>query len=88
MAFAGGVGVEIELKSRTANELFSESNSRFLIEVSAVAEQSFLKCVDKITFEKIGRTTSSTALIINDAGENTINANLIDLKSIWQRPLS
>ncbi len=88
MAFAGGVGVEIELKSRSANELFSESNSRFLIEVSAVAEQSFLKCVDKITFEKIGRTTSSTALIINDAGENTINANLIDLKSIWQRPLS
>ncbi len=88
MAFAGGVGVEIELKSRSANELFSESNSRFLIEVSAAAEQSFLKCVDKITIEKIGRTTSSTTLIINDAGENTINANLIDLKSIWQRPLS
>jgi phosphoribosylformylglycinamidine synthase len=88
MAFAGGVGVEIELKSRSATELFSESNTRFLIEVAAPAEESLLKCTDQIAVAKVGRTTSGGRLVVKNAGHDAISADLKELKSSWQRPLS
>ena len=88
VAFAGGVGVELQLEKGTVVELFSESNTRFLVEVAVTVEQSFLKCLGKLICTKMGRTSSSDGLLVTNAGQNAIHAKLHDLKSAWQRPLS
>ena len=88
MAFAGGVGVEINLKGGSTSELFSESNTRFLVEVAVSSEESFLKCVDTIVVAKTGQTTSGKSLVIKNAGQIAVDATLVDLKSAWQSPLN
>lgn len=96
MAFAGGFGLDLDLESlaestglkRDAVMLFSESNTRFLIEVSPE------KCVELeavfagLPLTKLGSVTDSGRLRIHRGDEyDTIDSSLDDLKSAWQRPL-
>ncbi len=90
MAFAGDVGIELQLekvptstKMRPDWALFSESNSRFLVEVEGRNAEAFEKVVKGTTFARIGQTISEKRL---EAG-NMISAELQELKERWQAPL-
>ncbi|MFO0998738.1 MAG: hypothetical protein U0936_00225 [Planctomycetaceae bacterium] len=55
MAFAGRVGVQIDLKAGSiAAALFRESNTRFLVEVVASSEAAFNKLLAGVTLEAWG----------------------------------
>jgi phosphoribosylformylglycinamidine synthase len=95
MAFAGGLGAEIALElvppgdgSKHARVLlFSESNTRFLVEVRPSHAAAFENCLDEIRFGRIGRVTDGELLEITDDGARVISADLAVLKEAWQKPL-
>jgi phosphoribosylformylglycinamidine synthase II len=92
MAFAGGVGADVTgwCDGTLADEvlLFSESTTRFLMEVSAEHERALGECLDGIPVERLGQTVKEPRLRIAGAGgEWVVWAALADLKEAWQRPL-
>jgi phosphoribosylformylglycinamidine synthase len=96
MAFAGGYGVELDLRklpSKAAERgdyaLFSESNSRFLMEVSGKAKDDFETLMKGKTCGEIGRVTRTSRLLINGvSGRIRVDASLNDLMASWKRTLS
>jgi phosphoribosylformylglycinamidine synthase len=93
MAFAGGVGADLTDAGRinaVSDEvrLFSESTSRFLVEVRPHQAAAFTKLFASLPLFKIGRTVKESRLRIAGAnGEWVIWAGLDELKEAWQRPL-
>jgi len=94
MAFAGETGADIDLTKipaepgmRDDHILFSESNSRFIIEVADenVAEVSSL--LNDVTYAVIGTTTGKGCLRIESSGTTLVNEDIFDLKKVWQEPL-
>ncbi len=96
MAFSGGLGAQIDLskvpyKSRERRNdwiLFSESNSRFLVEVSENKQKEFEAAGGDIPLAAIGRITKNPECELRGlSGEVCVKARLSDLKEAWQRPL-
>ncbi len=96
MAFAGGLGATIQLKSTPLGEpidrddfiLFSESNSRFLVEVAPENKEEFEEAMRGTSLAAIGQVTDSEILEIYGVGGNRIVAkSLGELKEAWQKPL-
>ena len=96
MAFAGEVGATIHLKSIPLGEpidrddyiLFSESNTRFLVEVAPEKRDEFFEMMDGIKLAAIGQVTDSNILEIYGLdGRRIIAISLHDLKEAWQRPI-
>ena len=94
MAFAGGLGIEADLRGlpksddcRSAHsQLFSESNSRYIIEVEPENYGSFAKLMLNLPFGQIGKVTDNKKLIIkSDKGTELINTDINELKKAWQR---
>jgi phosphoribosylformylglycinamidine synthase len=96
MAFAGGYGMELHLQkvpTRNANRndfvLFSESNSRFLIEVSQEAKDEFEALMKRKVYAEIGKVTKSPRLCIYGLkGEVAVDAAISDLLASWKRTFS
>jgi phosphoribosylformylglycinamidine synthase subunit PurSL len=97
MAFAGGLGMSIDLKnvplgeaiSRDDNILFSESNSRFLVEVTPSNQKVFEQALSGTDFARIGKVTKGTKLEVTSLkGAVILSADIADLKEAWQKPLS
>lgn len=101
MAFAGGLGAFVDLRkvqhSIADNELgdirllFSESNTRFLCEVSANNADAFANCFasNGIPCAEIGEANESGNVEFTSlAGESCINSSIAQLKSAWQSPLA
>ena len=96
MAFAGGLGVEINLasvaKMTEINDpavlLFSESTTRFLIEATPEAAQKLETNFAGLPFAKIGSVTSSGRVHVTTGGKLVINAAGADLKAAWIKPLA
>lgn len=95
MAFAGELGVEIELaavpfdgQKSDAAILFSESNTRFLVEVAPEKEADFMAALDGVCVAKIGSVNAGTKMTVKGvAGGNVVDAELADLKAAWLKPL-
>jgi phosphoribosylformylglycinamidine synthase len=96
MAFAGGLGAAIYLKSVPLGELadrddfilFSESNSRFLVEVAPETKSEFEEAIGTTSHAVIGQVTDSRVLEIYGLDGSRIMAkSLGDLKEAWQRPI-
>jgi len=96
MAFAGGYGLELDLQKvpgkglrRDDFVLFSESNSRFLVEVSAKARDEFERLMKGKAYAEIGRVTKSPRLYISGLGGRVVvDASVRDLLASWKRTLS
>jgi phosphoribosylformylglycinamidine synthase len=96
MAFAGGYGMELHLQKvpiRNANRndfvLFSESNSRFLVEVSQEAKEEFEALMKGKVYAEIGMVTKTPRLCIYGLkGEVTVDAAISDLLASWKRTFS
>jgi phosphoribosylformylglycinamidine synthase II len=96
MAFAGGLGAAISLKDVPLGEpvdrddfiLFSESNSRFLVEVAPEKKSEFEKVMSGTSFAAIGQVTGSDMLEIYGLdGEKIVSTPIAELKEAWQKPL-
>jgi phosphoribosylformylglycinamidine synthase len=92
MAFAGGVGADITgLVTDGFPDhvtLFSESATRFVLEVEADLAGELQECFEGLPLRQIGKTVKEQRLRITGAsGEWIIWASLADLKEAWQKPL-
>ena len=96
MAFAGGLGATVLLKKlpykgkyrREDVLLFSESNSRFIAEVSPEHEKALARIFKGIPFSKVGTVEASPELVVYDLNDRpVINARVDELKEIWKSPL-
>jgi phosphoribosylformylglycinamidine synthase len=96
MALAGGFGAEIALKQlprknieRDDFALFSESNSRLLIEVAAKNQAAFEKLMKGKDFAAIGKVTQKPRLTIKGLkGKVVVDAAIEELDKAWKRTLS
>jgi len=96
MAFASGLGLELDLKlvpgkdlTRSDFVLFSESNSRFLIEVSADDKEEFEKLMFGKGCVQIGIVTKEPKLRIKGLnGKVAVDAPLNRLRHSWKRTLN
>jgi phosphoribosylformylglycinamidine synthase II len=96
MAFAGGLGMVINLGQVPLGEamnrddyvLFSESNTRFLVEVAPEDSHQFEGMMAGGDFAAIGQITSKERLEVYGLnGEIVLSALIAELKEAWQRSL-
>jgi phosphoribosylformylglycinamidine synthase II len=103
MAFAGGWGARIELERVAVDDepavvaLFSESNTRFLCEVSPDKTGDFEERLQNVPLVKIGQVAENQApgsqapsgrrLEMTWRGTTVVSAELAVLKEAWQAPL-
>jgi phosphoribosylformylglycinamidine synthase II len=107
MAFAGGLGARIyllevphEIPNAHALEvpsgfasilLFSESNSRFLVEVPQDCVGHFEETMGNVPHAAIGEVISAPQLLVVDvdpvADRHLIEVDITTLKEAWQKPL-
>ena len=96
MSFAGGLGAEIKIKSVPLSEkitrddfiLFSESNSRFIVEIAPQNKEKFEKTLQGVSFANIGTTNNSNKLeVFGLSGKKVVSESISDLKEVWQKPL-
>jgi phosphoribosylformylglycinamidine synthase len=96
MAFAGGLGIEADLRGlpkskdcwRIDAQLFSESNSRYIVEVEPEKYGRFVKMMLNLPFGQIGKVTEEKTLIIKaESGKTVIETNIDSLKRAWQKAL-
>jgi phosphoribosylformylglycinamidine synthase II len=103
MAFAGGLGMTIDLRQvpcegdlDAMRRLFSESNTRFLCEVAPANQPAFeaelTKTIPgeaKFTFARIGEVTAESRFTALDLDAALcIDAPLADLEKAWKSPLN
>ena len=99
MAFAGGLGLSLNLQPLVVASglnddialLFSESNSRFVIEVPATlqaAVESIFRSAN-VPIAKLGEVTTTDRLMIQGStGAVVVDSSLSELKQCWQKPLA
>ncbi len=98
MAIAGGLGLDASLRdvpcdgdaAHDAALLFSESPSRFLLEVKPDRLRGLYGVFGTLPLGRIGEVTgpeSPRVVVRGLGGNNVIDAALPDLKSAWQSPL-
>ena len=102
MSFAGGYGVEINLskvkydmrkveseKFRNLQLLFSESNSRFVVEITQKNRKKFEKILRGKVFSCIGKARKDKKFVVCGINKKVIiNENIDNLKASWQKPFS
>jgi phosphoribosylformylglycinamidine synthase len=95
MAFAGGVGADVTDLGRAAPGepdevvLFSESPTRFVLEVAPGNAQAVKDCFGgDVPLQQIGQTTREPRLrIAGSGGAWVVWSELAALKEAWQKPL-
>ncbi len=94
-AFAGGLGMEVDLRKVPAEGierddylLFSESQSRFVVTVHPAKQKAFLSMMKGISLGEIGKVTKGKAYVVTGLkGKKIINGDIYTLKAAWQRTL-
>jgi len=93
MAIGGGLGLNLNLDRTPCAEplrddfkLFSESNSRFLVEVARKDRQPFEKIARSVSFNQIATVTSREHLVVKRSN-GRIEFTLGELDEAWKRGL-
>ncbi|MCA9394067.1 MAG: phosphoribosylformylglycinamidine synthase subunit PurL [Candidatus Omnitrophica bacterium] len=96
MAFAGGLGVSAHLQkvpfrgtdARDDILMFSESNSRFLVEVPPAKQKQFEQQLKGVPLGLIGLVEEYPDFVITGLdGELSVHSSIYELKEAWQAPL-
>ena len=92
MAMAGGLGVEVlfaldPLPLHPAAMLFSESPTRFVLEVRPESVEATFVEFDGLAIDLLGAVVATPRLFVFDKKSTWIDAPLSDLKAAWQAPL-
>jgi len=97
MAFAGGLGLELQCANVPASPdvssarevLFSESATRFLVEVEPDKAKAFEEALADVPAAPIGKVAEAPRLVIRDeAGAAVIDDDIFELKRVWKAPLA
>ena len=95
MAFAGGMGVECDIDAMVCEDglsntakLFSESNSRYVIEVESQNAKAFETALQGTKFAKVGVVTDTDKVVIKASGKDVVCTDIATLKKAWQKPLA
>lgn len=91
-AFAGGLGMEIDLApldvAHDAVALFSESQSRFVATVHPEHAAAFEAAMADTGVYRVGTVTADTVLNIRGRAGEVLRESIADLKAAWQAPLA
>ncbi|MCX5668709.1 MAG: AIR synthase-related protein, partial [Candidatus Omnitrophica bacterium] len=96
MAFSGGLGMNVFLSEvpyqssskRNNFLLFSESNSRFVVEVEKTKQKEFEKLLKGVSFGLVGCLTKKPDFkIFGLDGKVCLDADIAELKESWRKPL-
>jgi len=96
MAFAGGMGMKLNLNKVPLGEaierddfiLFSESNSRFLVEIASKKKEEFESIIKDTDSAAIGKVTKDDIFEVNGRdGKSVLSVSIDELKEAWQKPL-
>jgi phosphoribosylformylglycinamidine synthase len=98
MAFAGGLGATVDISDMEVMGqvdaslldlvlLFSESNTRFVVEVEPNHAAAFESAMEGVAVAKLGEVTETLSLSIVAEQETLIDVPVADLKQAWQSPL-
>jgi phosphoribosylformylglycinamidine synthase len=94
MAFAGELGLDVELSKYRASNfvdasvvLFSESNSRLLIEVPESQCKAFESLMNGLPAERIATVTESPKVRVTCDGQVLIDVDWNELRDAWRSPL-
>jgi phosphoribosylformylglycinamidine synthase len=93
MVFAGGYGARIELERVAVDDepavvgLFSESNTRFLCEVSPERAGDLEERLQNVPLVRIGQVSDGRRLEMTWRATTVVAAELAVLKEAWQAPL-
>lgn len=85
-AFAGEFGAEVKLPF-SLTEVFSESQSRFLVSVKPENRAQFVQYFEGLTAYEIGKVTENGRLVIQ-SGEDVLEKETVALRAIWEGALS
>jgi phosphoribosylformylglycinamidine synthase len=92
MAFAGGLGAQLDVSAIAMHHglagpivaLFSESNTRFLCEVSPEKASDFERLMAELPCARVGEVTAQDRLAISCDDRTLIDASIQELKEAWQ----
>jgi len=95
VAFAGGLGMEVDLRlvpssgvERNDVLLFSESQSRFVVTVHPQNQKAFEVCMKGRVFARVGRVKAGKYLTLKGLrGTYVVRADIDELKEAWKKPL-
>jgi len=94
MAFAGELGIDVDLSNYRASNfvdasvvLFSESNSRLLIEVAESHCKEFESLMSELPVERIGSVNQGPAVRVSCDGQSLIDIAWSELRDVWRAPL-
>ena len=94
MAFAGGLGVRVDLQAvpaaadtPAAAKLFAEDAGRFLVEVSAENYDAFCRTVADCPFGEVGRVTDSGRIVLADGPRTLVDVDIEQAKAAWSQTL-
>ena len=93
MCIGGDIGAQINLSNVSKNlrsdfKLFSESNTRWVVEVEKEKQKNFEKTLkeNKTPFVKIGEIKSDK-IVIEDNGKKIIDQKISNLRDIWKNTI-
>jgi phosphoribosylformylglycinamidine (FGAM) synthase-like enzyme len=94
-AFAGGLGMVIDLKNVPAAKitrndvlLFSETQSRFVVSVAPEKKEAFERCMRETVVGEIGAVIREPQFRINGLNDTiVVDADIFVLKECWQKTL-
>jgi phosphoribosylformylglycinamidine synthase len=93
MCIGGDIGAQINLSNVSKNlrsdfKLFSESNTRWIVEVEKEKQKDFEKTLkeNKTTFVKIGEIKSDK-IVIEDNDKKIIDQKISNLRDIWKNTI-
>jgi phosphoribosylformylglycinamidine synthase len=96
MAFAGGYGMRLDLRTmprqpdidRDDTLLYSESASRFVVAVPPWHREAFCELLAPCAIGEVGRVLDTAEfVVVGLAGNVVIRSDIAALKEAWQRPL-
>lgn len=96
MGFSGGYGIELDLRKVPLGDiigrndfiLFSESNSRFLVEVKEECREDFEAMMKDTACSVVGKVNRSDRLVVHGLdGKLVVNAKLSELLAAWKKTL-
>jgi phosphoribosylformylglycinamidine synthase len=96
MGFSGGYGIELDLRKVPLGDimgrndfiLFSESNSRFLVEVKEECRKDFEALMKDTACSVVGKVNRSDRLVVHGLdGKLVVNASLGSLLVAWKKTL-
>lgn len=91
MSFAGGLGVQLDIAAVSSNPivaLFSESNTRFLIEVAPASVAALKAQFANLPLLELGGVISGGKVTISTGAQVLIDSDINDLRAVWKKPLN